>query len=126
MTGKEDAYETDMDEKTRPGTVRTNSSTEAEPDREQQEEVPHAGKERFGHGEPDLAHDEIESIVPGHELDVELGKVSRPLLFLFRLGRRSPRLTAERPTRRTMALRSSPGSRRATAPRARCPASSAP
>jgi len=79
MAGKDEAYETDMDEKTRTHTLRTNSSTEADPDRESQHgEVPHDGEKGFGSGGgvPDIDHDEIEAIVPGHELDVELGKVS--------------------------------------------------
>lgn len=28
------------------------------------------------HGEPDLDHDEIEETIPGHELDVQLSRVS--------------------------------------------------
>jgi len=29
----------------------------------------------MGHGDPDIDHDEIEAVVPGHALDVELGEV---------------------------------------------------
>lgn len=86
MPGKEDAAEADMDEKTRPHTLRTNSSTEAEPDQELQDNLARESKEDERgfrpSGEPDINHDEIEAIVPGHELDVELGKVSNPPLVV--------------------------------------------
>ncbi|KAK1763448.1 major facilitator superfamily transporter multidrug resistance [Phialemonium atrogriseum] len=58
-----------MDEKTSHAGLRSNSSTEGEPEHLQ---APH--RKRLGAGEPDIDHDEIEAIIPGHELDVELGK----------------------------------------------------
>ena len=41
------------------------------------------------HGEPDIDHDEIEETVPGHELDVQLSRVSSPrisVLYWHRLS----------------------------------------
>jgi len=32
----------------------------------------------MGHGDPDIDHDEIEAVVPGHALDLELGEVCLP------------------------------------------------
>lgn len=87
MGAQDDAYDdtTDMDEKTVvvPPNLTSTSSTEAASDAPEKEH-PDPGSEKehssrrnsFGPtGEPDIDHDEIEAIVPGHALDVELEKV---------------------------------------------------
>ncbi|KAL1869197.1 hypothetical protein VTK73DRAFT_3198 [Phialemonium thermophilum] len=53
----------------------TASSTEAETDDPTHGHRPPSNKEYGSDGEPDIDHDEIEAAVPGHELDVELGKI---------------------------------------------------
>jgi hypothetical protein len=65
-------FDEKKDEHGRPLT--NDSSTDAELD----EEVRHPAhnKETDAGGIPDIDHDEIEEAVPGHELDVELGKAS--------------------------------------------------
>lgn len=72
----------DMEEKTHHSRPMTNSSTEAELDEDNQpyskeaRSIPHHDGTDFV-GTPDIDHDEIEEAVPGHELDVELAKVSQ-------------------------------------------------
>lgn len=76
-----DSRDVDYSEKDEdPSRPRTNgSSTVAEEDDlhlEALRTVPKRDKESFIAGTPDIDHEEIEAAVPGHELDVELGKVS--------------------------------------------------
>jgi hypothetical protein len=55
--------------------------------RQQVHETDEDKETRETHGEPDIDHDEIEGVVPGHDLDVELGKVPPPpLSTLYQLG----------------------------------------
>jgi len=62
------------------------SSTRSEPDRHVDINPPRRvlgrrnnSKEEYG--DADIDHDEIEAVVPGHEFDVELGRVSLPPFF---------------------------------------------
>jgi hypothetical protein len=92
----EPASFTDGDEKTEHARPMTNSSTEADLDddrhsREAHNPALHKETEDVV-GTPDIDHEEIEEAVPGHELDVELAKVSyapcHPALSIVR----NPRL----------------------------------
>lgn len=75
----------DMDEKSeRPITTSSSahSSTTADlADKRHHHHLHHHAahhKETDRAGTPDIDHEEIEAVVPGHSLDVELGKVSAP------------------------------------------------
>jgi hypothetical protein len=72
--------ETDFDERTEQAiTASSRSSTQADehpygyrsPHTTHEKETEHARRQ----GTPDIDHDEIEAVVPGHSLDVELAKV---------------------------------------------------
>jgi hypothetical protein len=73
----EHASFTDSDEKGEHARTMTSSSTEADLE-DHRTEVYNAAhhKETEVVGTPDIDHEEIEEAVPGHELDVELAKVS--------------------------------------------------
>ena len=83
------SFPADTDEKLdREYAMTTNSSTEADTDNHSKEHGPTLSKETFEAAEPDTEPDpdEIEVAVPGHELDIELGKVRWRRAISWRWG----------------------------------------
>ena len=75
--GGESTGSGDAEKDCRPASV-SGSSTRTEDNTAQHgsDILARAFDKRTGHGEPDGSHHEIEAVVPGHELDVELARVS--------------------------------------------------